>query len=118
MPSIGNNRWKRDWRRTQAINDTKIQYLLVADTKIYKVSVIDFYELAIEANETDLSIADVPENEVFPVEEFGEFRVRLCNGWLMSRCVQMDAGCIIANEIPLSIAVIVIPLYLFRTLKT
>ena len=67
-------------RRAQAINDTKIQYLSVADSKIYKVKEIDFGNLAIEATETDLSIADVPGNEVFPVEEFGEFRVRLING--------------------------------------
>ncbi len=60
-------------------NISKIQYISVAD-KIYKVNLIDFHNLAIEATETDLSIADVPENEVFPVEEFGEFRVRLING--------------------------------------
>ncbi len=66
-------------RRTQAINDTKIQYISVAD-KIYKVTDIDFINLTIEATETNLSIADVPENEVFPVEEFAEFRVRLING--------------------------------------
>lgn len=67
-------------RRRQTINDTKIKYLSVADSKIYKVKDIDFCNLTIEANETDLSIADVPGNEVFPVEEFGEFRVKLCNG--------------------------------------
>lgn len=66
-------------RRTQAINDTKIKYLSVADTKIYKVTDIDFRNLTIEATEIDLSIADVPEDEVFPVEEFGEFRIRLIN---------------------------------------
>ena len=66
-------------RRTQAINDTKIQYISVAD-KIYKVTDIDFCNLTIEATETDLSIADVPENEVFLVEEFDEYRVRLING--------------------------------------
>lgn len=76
---IGKN-WKKDWRRTQAINDTKIQYISVADTKIYRVTDIDFRNLAIEATKTNLSIADVPENEVFPVEEFAEFRVRLING--------------------------------------
>lgn len=48
--------------------------------KIYKVKDIDFCNLTIEASETDLSIKDVPENEVFLVEEFGEFRIRLCNG--------------------------------------
>jgi len=34
-----------------------------------------------------LSIADVPENEVFPIEEFGEFRVRLCNDGRMGAIV-------------------------------
>lgn len=47
--------------------------------KIYKVTDIDFNNLSIEASETDLSIADVPENEIFPVEDFGEFRIRLIN---------------------------------------
>ena len=61
-------------------NISKIKYISIADSKIYKVTNIDFRNLAIEAIRTDLSIADVPENEVFPVEEFGEFRVRLING--------------------------------------
>ena len=74
-------------RRIQAINDTKIKYISVADTKIYKVTDIDFHNLAIGAIETDLSIADVPENEVLPVEEFGEFRVRLCNGCGMGEII-------------------------------
>lgn len=60
-------------------NISKIQYLSVADTKIYKVKDIDFCNLKIEATKTDLSITDVPENEVFPVEDFGEFRIKLCN---------------------------------------
>lgn len=61
-------------------NISKIQYLSVVDTKIYKVKDIDFCNLTIEADETDLAIADIPENEVFPVEKFGEFRIRLING--------------------------------------
>lgn len=61
-------------------NDTKIQYLSVADLKIYKVTNIDFKNLAIEAIQTDYNVSDVPENEVFPVEEFGEFKIRLRNG--------------------------------------
>lgn len=64
----------------QTINDTKIQYLSVADSKIYKVTAIDFHNLTIEATRTDLSIADIPGNEVFPIEEFGEFWIRLING--------------------------------------
>ena len=61
-------------------NISKIQYLSATGTKIYKVTDIDFHNLIIEATETDLSIADVPESEVFPIEEFGEFRIRLING--------------------------------------
>ena len=61
-------------------NISKIKYKSIADSKIYKVTNIDFRNLAIEAIRTDLSIADVPENEVFPVEEFAEYRVRLING--------------------------------------
>lgn len=67
-------------RRTQAINNTKIKYLSVADSKIYKVIDIDFCNLTMEAHETDLAISDVPENEVFPVKELREFKIRLCNG--------------------------------------
>lgn len=70
---------KENIRRTATINDTKIKYLSVAD-KIYKVTNIDFHRLEIKASETDLSIADVLESEVFPVEELGEFRIRLING--------------------------------------
>jgi|MucameStandDraft_1065616.scaffolds.fasta_scaffold02358_11 hypothetical protein len=66
-------------RRIQTINNTKIQYLSVAD-KIYKVKNIDFHNLIIEATKTDLVISDVPENEVFPIEELEEFRIKLCNG--------------------------------------
>ncbi len=61
-------------------NISKIKYLLVADSKIYKVKDIDFRNLTIEASETNLTIADVPEDELFPVEMFGEFKVRLING--------------------------------------
>ena len=82
---IGKN-WKRGWKKIQIINDTKIKFLSVAD-KIYKIKDIDFKNLTIEAAETDLSIVDVPENEVFPIEEFGEFRVRLCNDGRMGAIV-------------------------------
>lgn len=57
-------------------NISEIKYLSVANSKIYKVTDIDFRNLTIKAAETDLSIEDVPENEIFPVEEFGEFRIR------------------------------------------
>ena len=65
--------------RTQIINNTKIQYISVADTKIYKVTDIDFCDMTIEASETDLSIEDIPESGLFSIEELKEFKIRLCN---------------------------------------
>ena len=60
-------------------NDTKIKYLSVADTKIYKVTNIDFCNLTIEAKQTDLNIGDVPESELWDISYFEDFRVRLVN---------------------------------------
>lgn len=75
--------WVRQWsnikkiRRIQAINDTKIKYLLVAD-KIYNVTDINFCNLTIVAIEADLTITDIAENE-FKVEDFSEFYIVLHN---------------------------------------
>ena len=60
-------------------NGIKILYLSVADTKIYKVTDIDFCSLIIEAKETDLNIDDVPESELWDISYFEDFRVRLVN---------------------------------------
>ena len=62
------------------INNTRIQYLLVGGCKLYQVTHIDFSELTIEARECDLDVSDVPEGEVFCLENFGEFHVTLRNG--------------------------------------
>ena len=48
--------------------------------KLYQVTHIDFSDLILEAKETDLDVLDVPEEEVFRLEDFGEFKVILCNG--------------------------------------
>lgn len=68
------------WRRTQTINDTKIKYIKIDGTdKLYKVEKISFYDFSIKAVETDLKVDDVAENEIFPVEEFQDFKVTLKN---------------------------------------
>lgn len=59
-------------------NRTRIQYLSVAD-KIYKVTDIDFSNLTLSASECDVQICDVPDGELFKVEDFKEFRVKLHN---------------------------------------
>lgn len=62
----------------QTINDTRIKYLQLSD-KLYKVEKISFYDFSIKAVETDLKISDVPEEEIFSISEFKEFRVTLKN---------------------------------------
>lgn len=69
--------------RIQAINDTKIQYLLVADSKIYIVKDIDFKNLMIEANETNLNVDDVEESELWNISYFDDFHIKLVNGGRM-----------------------------------
>lgn len=38
-------------------------------------------------DETDTTITDIPENEVFPIEGFREFKIRLHNGGGMGEIV-------------------------------
>lgn len=77
-------------RRIQVINNTKIKYLSVADTKIYKVTNIDFCNLTIEAKQTDLNIGDVPESELWDISYFEDFRVRLVNGSGKAEIIDME----------------------------
>ncbi len=71
-------------------NDTKIKYLSVADTKIYKVTDIDFCNLTIEAKQTDLNIGDVPESELWDISYFEDFRVRLVNRKGEAKIIDME----------------------------
>lgn len=66
--------------RTQTINDTKIKYIRIGDAdKLYEIEKISFYDFSIKAVETDLKVGDVAENEIFPVENFKDFKVTLKN---------------------------------------
>lgn len=53
--------------------------MIIAD-KIYKITGLNFADLTIEAVGTNLIVTDVPENEVFPIEELSEFDIKLHNG--------------------------------------
>lgn len=57
---------------------TKIEYLMVLD-KLYRVTDIDFKEMTLEACECDLTAALVPEETVFMLDDFKDFRVILRN---------------------------------------
>lgn len=47
--------------------------------KLYKVTEINFSNLTLEASECDLLISDVADGEVFNVEDFKEFHIKLHN---------------------------------------
>lgn len=47
--------------------------------KFYEVKDISFSDLTVQAKETDCSIEDTPENEVFDLSELKEFKITLIN---------------------------------------
>lgn len=59
-------------------NNTKIKYINVLD-KIYRVTDISFFHMTLEAVETDLTAADVSEDELWDLKEFSKYEVRLIN---------------------------------------
>lgn len=60
------------------INNTKIKYLKILD-KLYKVTDLSFFYMSVEAKETDLLPATVPEDEVWDYEFFKGYKVKLIN---------------------------------------
>lgn len=69
-------------------NISKIQYLSISD-KLYKVTNIDFLHFSLEAREIDLSIDDVPEDELWDISELEEFHVRLVNSGSRADVIDM-----------------------------
>ncbi len=70
---------KKAGRRETDINNSKIKYLKVID-KIYEIKKISFYYMEIEAEQTELTVDDVPECEVWDIGEFERYKVKLING--------------------------------------
>lgn len=48
--------------------------------KIYEVVSINWLHSYLEARETDLTVDDVPESELWDISFFKDFRIRLVNG--------------------------------------
>lgn len=66
-------------RRTMmAENITDISYLIILD-KIYTVTSISFADMTITAEDEGINKKDVPECEIFGVEDVEEFSIKLVN---------------------------------------
>lgn len=76
-------------RRTQAINDTKMKYISVSD-KLYEITKISFFYMTVEALQTDLTVNDVPENEVWDISEFKNYKVKLVNNGGQAVVIDFD----------------------------
>ncbi len=74
----------------QTINNTKIRYLNAANNKIYEVTNISFFYMTIEAVETDLTIDDVPKDELWNLEEFKKYKVKLVNNCGMGKIIDFE----------------------------
>ena len=59
-------------------NNTKIKYIKVLD-KLYQITRISFFYMEIEATETNLTSADVPSDEVWDIDFFQNFHIKLIN---------------------------------------
>lgn len=69
--------------------------------KLYAVSKISFYNFTVSANETDMTIDDVPQSEVFEITDFKDFHVRLHN-WSGNVVDLMEYIEKNSNKIPIS----------------
>ena len=73
------NVWKRiNERGMQLGNNTEIKYLNI-QSKLYQITDISFYHMTIEAVETDILVTDVPEQEVWKLEMFKDYKITLIN---------------------------------------
>lgn len=70
-------------------NNTKIKYLNV-ENKIYQIIDISFFHMTIEAVETDLTVTDVPGDELWSIEEFRRYKVKLINNGGMGEIVDFE----------------------------
>lgn len=84
------NRRKRDknWRIT-IINTSKIKYINVVG-KVYSVTKISFFYMTIDAVETNLTAANVPEDELWDISFFEDYKIRLINNGGQAEIVNFE----------------------------
>lgn len=70
-------------------NETRIKYLKVMD-KLYKVAEISFRDKTIRAAETDIPPSEVPEQEIFDIFDFEEFKITLINNYGLGEVIDFE----------------------------
>lgn len=78
-------------RRILTINNTKIKYLKLPGNKIYKVTDISFFHMTIRAVELLSSAASIPEDEIWDVSEFENYKITLVNNGGRAEIVDFNA---------------------------
>ena len=70
-------------------NNTKIKYLKLKD-KIYQITDISFFYFHIEAVETDMMVGDVPADEIWDIEDFKNYKIKLINIYGQAEIVDVE----------------------------
>lgn len=66
-----------------------MKYIAVAN-KLYEITRISFYYMEVEAVEMNLTMDDVPENEVWDISEFEHYKVKLINSGGKSEIIDFE----------------------------
>lgn len=56
-----------------------MQFLQLMDKKIYRIAGISFFHMTIDAVETNVPAADIPEDELWNIQDFKNYRIKLIN---------------------------------------
>ena len=72
-------------------NNTKIKYLKLPVNKIYKVTDISFFHMELRAVESLFSAASIPDDEVWDIEEFKNYKITLINNGGSAEIVDFNA---------------------------
>lgn len=70
-------------------NITKIRYVCIGE-KVYKVTDISVSESYIEATETELSIVEIPDNELWDIGELEQYQIKLINHQKKIKVINID----------------------------
>lgn len=59
--------------------------------KLYQIIKLSFFYMSIEAVETDMVVGDVPADEVWDIEEFKNYKIKLINNGGQAEIVDFSA---------------------------